>query len=85
MYGWLAPPEDLMDPKDAEWDDPALPVVCFGDDFAGDFSAFLPTEGWTIAELSHDSGVLRRTYKQFPEYIREQMLMGPGGIELRSR
>lgn len=58
-------------------------VLCFGDNYSGDFSGFLPSENWAVVELWHDDGTLWRTKKTFGEYIRECMLMGPDGTDQR--
>lgn len=50
-----------------------------------DLSGFHPEEDWAVAELWHDDGTLWRVKKPFGTYIREQMLMGPNGVDLRKR
>lgn len=59
-------------------------VLCFGDNFSGDLSGFLPKQRWAIVELWHDSGTIYPVKKPFGTYIREQMLMGPRGKDLRN-
>lgn len=83
VQDYLAPPEDILGEGAIEWDDPELPLLCFGDNLSGDLSGFLPTEDWMVADLWHDSGTIYRTNKRFPEYIREQMLMGEDGSDRR--
>jgi hypothetical protein len=63
--------------------EPELEILCFGDDFSGDLSGFLPRRRWAIVEVWHDDGTVDRVKKPFGKYIREQMLMGPGGKDLR--
>ncbi len=60
-------------------------VLCFGDNFSGDLSGFLPKQRWAIVELCHDSRTIYPVKKPFGKYIREQMLMGPRGKDLRSK
>jgi len=59
-------------------------VLCFGDNFSGDFSGFLPSDKWAVVELWHDDGTLWKTGKSFGQYIRAKMLMGPHGQDLRT-
>jgi hypothetical protein len=56
--------------------------LCFGDNFSGDLSGFLPDSDWAVVELWHDSGTVYETKKGFGEYIREKMGLGPDGEEL---
>jgi hypothetical protein len=85
VYGDLATPNDMIGEEAAAcYGDSREEVLCFGDDFSGDMSGFLPKQGWAVVELRHDSGSLRRMGKPFGQYIREQMLMGPRGEDLRA-
>lgn len=58
-------------------------ILCFGDNFSGDPACFLPDEDWSLVELWHDSLYLYDPQKSFGEFIREKMLMGPDGTDLR--
>lgn len=81
MGDWLCPPSEILGEGVAHVPERFL---CFGDNFAGDFSGFLPDENWTIAEIWHSNGYLNRSELSFGEYIRARMLMGPGGEDLRA-
>ena len=67
------------------WIEPGMRVLCFGDNFQGDLSGFLPDDGWAVVELWHDARELYRTGQTFGQYIRNQMLMGPNGEDEQSR
>jgi hypothetical protein len=58
-------------------------ILCFGDNFSGDPAGFLPDEDWRVVELWHDSLYLFDPKKSFGEFIRDKMLMGPDGTDLR--
>ncbi|HEX5103652.1 MAG TPA: hypothetical protein VFV87_07580 [Pirellulaceae bacterium] len=85
VYGFLATPDEILGEGVFDWLDAKTRVLCFGDDFSGDMSGFLPDEGWQIVELWHDSGRVRHQNQSFGKYIRAQMLMGPNGDDLRSK
>lgn len=84
VYETLGTPDQLLGEGVMPQKDPTVSVLCFGDNYSGDLSGFLPDQRWAIAELWHDSGTLYRVKKAFGEYIRERMLMGPGGLDLRA-
>ena len=83
VFGFLATSKDIFGDSYSELEEPDVPVLCFGDNFSGDLSVFLPTEDWTVAELWNFGGRLHRTKQHYAEYIREQMLIGPDGKDLR--
>jgi hypothetical protein len=85
VYGFLGTPDEILGKGVLQRKDETIPVLCFGDNFSGDLSGFLPDESWAVVELWHDDGSLYRVEKSFGEYIREQMQMGPGGADLRSK
>jgi hypothetical protein len=83
VYGALCTPDELLGKGVFDWLDPRTHVLCFGDNFSGDLSGFLPEQDWEVVELWHDSGRVHRVGKSFAQYIRTQMLMGPNGADLR--
>jgi hypothetical protein len=83
VYGSLGTPDEILGEGVLPRKDASVRVLCFGDNFSGDLSGFLPDESWAVVELWHDDGSLYRVKKSFGEYIRERMLMGPGGEDLR--
>lgn len=85
VYGFLGTPDEILGKGVLLRKDASIPVLCFGDNFSGDLSGFLPEEDWAVVELWHDDGTLWRVKKPFGTYIREQMLMGPDGEDLRSK
>lgn len=85
VYGSLGTPDEILGEGVLYRREPSVRVLCFGDNFGGDVSGFLPENRWAVAELWHDNGTLYRVEKPFGEYIRERMLMGPGGEDLRAR
>ena len=85
VYGFLGTPDDILGKGVLRRKDASIPVWCFGDNFSGDLSGFLPEEDWAVVELWHDDGTLWRVKKSFGEYIRGRMLMGPNGEDLRSK
>ena len=85
VYGFLGTPDEILGQGVLPRKDPSVRVLCFGDNFSGDMSGFLPEENWAVVELWHDDGSLYREKKSFAEYIKEQMLIGPGGEDLRSK
>jgi hypothetical protein len=46
-------------------------------------SGFLPEKRWAVVEVWHDSGTVYPVKKSFGKYIRQKMLMGPKGKDLR--
>lgn len=59
-------------------------IKFFGDNFAGDFAGFdVNSRSGRVVEFWHEDGSLYNTGKSFKEYIREQMLMGGEGNDLR--
>jgi hypothetical protein len=84
VYGSLGTPDEILGKGVFDWLDPEIRVLCFGDNFGGDMSGFLPDRKWAVVELWHDSGTVYRLRKSFGKYIREQMLMGPKGEDLRA-
>ena len=85
VYGFLGAPDEILGKGVLLRKDPSIPVLCFGDNFSGDLSGFLPEEDWAVVELWHDDGTLWRVKKPFGTYIRERMLMGPNGEDLASK
>jgi len=71
VYGWMGTPDDILGEGVFDWLDPGLRVLCFGDNYQGDLSGFLPDEGWAVVELWHDVGELVRAGQTFGAYIRE--------------
>jgi hypothetical protein len=82
VYGFLGTPDQILGKGVLLRKDPSIPVLCFGDNFSGDLSGFLPEDNWAVVELWHDDGTLYRVKKPFGVYIRERMLMGPNGEDL---
>lgn len=82
VYGGLGTPDEILGEGVFYWLDPKLRVLCFGDNFSGDLSGFLPDSKWAVVELWHDSGTVYAVKKNFGEYIREKMGLGPDGEEL---
>ena len=69
--------EDVYQVKDT--------VKFFGDNFNGDFAGFdFDNSDGTVVEFLHESNELSYTNKTFKEFIREQMLMGENGQDIRS-
>jgi hypothetical protein len=58
-------------------------ILCFGDNFSGDPAGFLPDEDWALVEVFHDNHRVHYTRKSFAQFIREKMLLGPHGEDLR--
>ena len=59
-------------------------IKFFGDNFAGDFAGFdFKGNPSLVVEFWHEEGTIFETRKTFKEYIREQMLLGPNGQDLR--
>jgi hypothetical protein len=83
VYEGLGTPDDILGKGVFDWWDPKKPVLCFGDNYSGDLSGFLPQQKWAVVELWHDSGTVYPVKKTFGKYIRERMLMGPKGEDLR--
>lgn len=83
VYGFLGTPDESLGAGVLYRQDPSIAVLCFGDNFSGDLSGFLPEARWAVVELWHDDGTLYRVKKAFGKYIRDQMLMGPRGKDLR--
>src|SRR5687768_15396663 len=79
VYGCLGTPDDILGEGVFDWIEPGTRVLCFGDNYQGDLSGFLPDDGWAVVELWHDAGELYRTDQTFGQYIRDRMLMGPNG------
>lgn len=68
--------EDLYDVK--------KDIKFFGDNFAGDFAGFdFSGNPNLVVEFWHEDGTIFDTQKTFKEYIREQMLLGDDGQDLR--
>lgn len=82
VYGSLSTPEELYDSEAMACKATKKRVLCFGDDYSESTSCFLPGSKWAIVEVTH-SGSLYEVKKKFPEYIRDKMLMGPNGEDLR--
>jgi hypothetical protein len=85
VYGFLGTPDEILGEGVLYRRDPSIRVLCFGDNFSGDMSGFLPEKRWVISEVWHDDGTLYRVKKPFDKYIRERMLMGPRGQDLRGK
>jgi hypothetical protein len=83
VYGSLGTPDQILGQGVFDWLDPKQRVLCFGDNFSGDLSGFLPDKKWQLVELWHDSGVVRPVKGAFGKYIRGKMLMGANGEDLR--
>ena len=81
VYGWLSPVSEIVGPD--IFPQEADSILCFGDNFSGDFAGFNPSNGWLVTELWHDTRELYETGKSFVHYIRDQMLMGPDGTDMR--
>jgi hypothetical protein len=85
IYGMLGTPDQILGQGVMPQQDPTVRILCFGDNYSGNLSGFLPDQRWAVAELWHGSGTLSRVKKPFGKYIRERMLMGPRGEDLRER
>jgi hypothetical protein len=85
VYGFLGTPDQILGEGVLFRQDPSIQVLCFGDNFSGDLSGFRPEESWAVVELWHDDGTLWPVKKPFGKYIREKMLMGPRGKDLRAK
>ncbi len=83
VYGLLGTPDQILGQGVFDWLGPKQRVLCFGDNFNGDLSGFLPDKKWQLVELWHDSGVVRPVKVNFGKYIRGKMLMGANGEDLR--
>jgi hypothetical protein len=83
VYSFLGTPDEILGEGVLLLDDPSLHILCFGDNFSGDLSGFLPDENWAVVELWHDSGTIYRVNKSFAQYIREMMLMTEDGSDMR--
>ena len=83
VYGFLGTLDEVLGEGVLVLRDPTTKVLCFGDNFSGDLSGFLPNSKWAVVEVLHESGSLHRVKKTFGKFIREQMLMGPRGEDLR--
>lgn len=60
-------------------------IIFFGDNRCGDFAGFdLKNSSSSVVELWHESGELFDTQQSFREYMREVMLMGENGEDLRT-
>jgi hypothetical protein len=80
VYGFLGLPSEICGLPD-----PSERFLGFGDNFAEWMSGFLPDERWTIGELGYGGSRVDRIKKPFGKYIRERMLMGPKGSDLRAK
>ncbi|MDW3195255.1 MAG: hypothetical protein R8G66_22965 [Cytophagales bacterium] len=59
-------------------------IKFFGDNFAGDFAGFdFSGDPNLVVEFWHEDGTIFDTKKTFKVYIREQMLLGANGEDLR--
>ena len=50
-------------------------LLLFGDNFAGDFSAFDPNDGFKVVEIWHESWEIYDPGQTFREYMEEQIKM----------
>jgi hypothetical protein len=85
LYSSLGTPDEILGEGVFDWLSPETHVLCFGDDFSGNLSGFLPDKKWAIVELLHDVQDTYAIEQSFGEYIREKMLMGPNGVDERLR
>ena len=83
VYGFLGTPDEILGEGVFDWLDPRPRVLCFGDNFSGDLSGFLPDKKWQLVELWHDSGRVHTLKESFGQYIRAKILIGPSGEDLR--
>jgi hypothetical protein len=85
VYGFLGTPNEILGEGVLELKEPSIRVLCFGDNFSGDMAGFLPEKRWAVVEVWHDDGIPCRVKKPFRSYIKEKMLMGPRGKDLRKK
>jgi hypothetical protein len=83
VYDFLGTPDEILGEGVLFRKDANSRVLCFGDNFSGDMSGFLPEDHWAVVELRHNDGTMYRVKKPFGKYIREKMLMGTKGEDLR--
>lgn len=83
VYGGFTRPDEVFDAESAA--SLGKRVLCFGDNFSGDLGGFLPDEDWKVVEIWHDSMTIYETNQSFEAFIRQQMLMGEDGTDLRGR
>jgi hypothetical protein len=84
VYAALTPAEEIFEEGLLDRELPAPRFLCFGDDFAGAYSGFLPEHGWAVAELWLEDRTTYQDVSTFGEYIRDRMLMGAKGEDLRA-
>ena len=85
VYSDPGTPDEILGEGVFYWLSKKTRVLCFGDNFSGDLSGFLPDKKWAVVELWHDSREIYRVKKPFGEYIRDRMVMGPKGEDRRVR
>ena len=83
VYDGFIDPDEIFDAETAATF--GKRVLCFGDNFSGDPAGFLPDEDWNVVELWHDSLESFEPNQTFGEFIREKMLIGPDGNDLRRK
>ena len=83
VYGSFLEPSFIFGDEVAQEYDSQL--FLFGDNFAGDPCGFLVNEDWALAEIWHQDRSLNRTEQTFGDFIRDCMLLGADGIDLRER
>jgi hypothetical protein len=54
------------------------PILCFGDNLAGDVAGFLPDQDWAVVEINHLDFSLHVTGESFRSFIRERMGLEDG-------
>jgi hypothetical protein len=82
VYGEFFEADEILGPEATRF---GREILCFGDNFSGDPAGFMPSKNWAVVELWHDDLTLDFTKKTFHEFIRDRMLMGPSGEDLRSK
>lgn len=82
VYSEPMTPQSILDDETAGTIEKRM--LCFGDGFSGDLSAFLQDEQWRVVEFLHETREIHETGMCFGSYIRKKMLMDPNGNDLRN-
>lgn len=82
VYGGLTDPEEIFDKETVAQFGKRL--LLFGDNFSGDPAGFIPDENWKVVELWHDSIEIYDPKQSFATFIRDKMLIGDDGSDLRA-
>lgn len=75
IYSGLCTPQSILGEDECDWLKKKGPILCFGDNFSGDMSGFLPEKKWAIVELWHDDLRVYPVKQSFGQYIRGKILM----------